>query len=351
MPNMAQWVTPVAFAASGVVAGLVAERVVLSRLVRYATERRWSGQDLLLTSLRGIAFIWCVTAGLYGAVQSIPLRPSLLALFEKVLLIAAIMSVTLVAARIASGSVGLYTRHLYLRSGSTGLPSASIVTNFTHLLVLLVGLLIVFDSLGVAIAPILTALGVGGLAVALALQETLSNLFSGLYIITSRQIKPGDYVRLNTGEEGYVLDITWRNTKIKEVPNNMIIVPNAKLASATVTNFYQPDKEVALPVRVRVSYENDFATVERVTLDIAREVLRDVPGGVATFEPVIRYHTFGDTGIEFTALLRVRDVADQYRLKHEFIKRVLGRYRSVGITLPVISTGTPSPGVGAAVNG
>lgn len=148
-----------------------------------------------------------------------------------------------------------------------------------------------------------------------------------------------------------MLDITWRNTKIKEVPNNMIIVPNAKLASATVTNFHQPDKEVALPVRVRVSYENDFATVERVTLDIAREVLRDVPGGVATFEPVIRYHTFGDTGIEFTALLRARDVADQYRLKHEFIKRVLNRYRSVGITLPVISTGTPSPGVGAAVNG
>jgi small-conductance mechanosensitive channel len=341
VPDVAEWVTPAAFVAGGGVVGLVAEGVVLARLRRYTAARRWAGRDLVLTSLRGIVFVWCLVAGLDGAILSVSLRLSVLASLQKVLLVVVIISVTLAAARITAGSVGLYSQRLYQRSGGASLPSPTIVTNFTQLLVVLVGLLILLDSLGIRITPILTALGVGGLAVALALQDTLSNLFAGLYIITSRQIKPGDYIKLNTSEEGYVLDITWRNTKIKDGPNNMIIVPNAKLASATVTNYHEPDREVAVPVPVHVGYESDFNTVDRVTLAVAREVLRDVPGGVATFEPVIRYHAFGDTSINFTVVLRAKDIADQVRLKHEFITRLVRCYQQEGITLASIPMARP----------
>ena len=339
LPSVAERVVPIGFIVAGIVAGLVAERLVLARLERYMAERAWAGKDLIFTSLRGILLVWCTVAGLYGALLSAAPPPPLLAPLKKGLAVVLIVSMTIVAARIAAGSIGLYSHRVYVRSGGTGLPSPSIVTNFAQLLVLLVGLLIVLDSLGIAITPILTALGVGGLAVALALQETLSNLFAGLYISTSRQIRPGDYVKLNSGEEGYVADMTWRNTKTKEAPNTMIIVPNAKLASATVTNYNQPDREIAVPVLVRVSYDNDFDAVERVSLEVAREVIHQVPGGVATFEPAISYHTFGDTGIQLTVSLRARDVADQYRVKHEFIKRLLDRYRLVGITLPPCSSG------------
>lgn len=330
---MTQWIPPLALASGGVLVGFAAERLVLARLARHAVARQWIGEDLFIASLRGIVFVWCVVAGLYAALLGVPLRPAVLGASQRVLQVVVIASITWVAARLAAGSVGLYSRRLYRRSGGSGLPSPSIVTNFTQLLVLLVGVLIVLESLGIAITPILTALGVGGLAVALALQETLSNLFSGLYIITSRQIKPGDYIKLNTGEEGYVVDITWRNTKLREAPNNMIRIPNAKLAAATVTNYYQPEKEVAVPVQVRVSYQSDLEMVERVTLDVAREILREVPGGVADFTPAILHHTFADTSIEFTAVLRARDVADQARIKHAFIKRLLERYRQMGIAV------------------
>ena len=136
---------------------------------------------------------------------------------------------TLVVARIVTASMSRYSGHLSRQGRGPEILSPTIVTNFTQLLVFLVGALIVLESLGIAITPILTAFGVGGLAVALALQETLSNLFSGLYISTARQLVPGDYVKLKTGEEGTIVDITWRNTKIKEGPNNMIIVPNANI--------------------------------------------------------------------------------------------------------------------------
>ena len=168
----------------------------------------------------------------------------------------------------------------------------------------------------------------------LALQDTLSNLFSGLQITMSRQINPGDYVRLDTGEEGYVTDITWRNTTIRALPNNMVVVPNAKLAGAIVTNYYLPQQEMAVLVQVGVAYESDLKKVETVTIETGREVMQEVPGGVPEFEPFIRYHTFADFSINFTVILRAREYVDQYLIKHEFVKRLHQRYNREGITIP-----------------
>ncbi|MBI4473912.1 MAG: mechanosensitive ion channel family protein, partial [Acidobacteria bacterium] len=210
----------------------------------------------------------------------------------------------------------------------------TIFSNLTRLLVWLIGMLITLQTLGISITPILTALGVGGLAVALALQDTLSNLFSGLQVIGSGQVRPGDFIKLDTGEQGYVVDVTWRNTTIRELSNNMIIVPNSKLASSQVCNFDQPGKELAVLVPVGVSYDSDLEKVERITVEVAREVMRTVPGGVRDFEPFIRYHTLADFSINFTVIMRGREFVDQYLIKHEFLKRLHERYRSEEIEIP-----------------
>ena len=204
----------------------------------------------------------------------------------------------------------------------------------TRIIVFIIGILIILHSLGISITPILTALGVGGLAVALALQDTLSNLFAGLHIILTRQIKPGDYIKLETGEEGYVVDITWRNTTIRELPNNYIIIPNLKLAQAIVKNHYLPDREISVTVQLGVSYDSDLEKVERVTIEVAKEVMMEVPGGIPEFQPFIRYHTFGDFSINFTVIMRCREFTDQYLIKHEFIKRLHKRYKDEGIIIP-----------------
>jgi small-conductance mechanosensitive channel len=339
--GLSHWIPPAAFVLGGILAGLIAERAVLARIERYVARREWAGQ-LVLTALRGLAFTGGMTAGIYGAVLSVPLAPVWSRVLEKALLSIVIASVTVVVARIAAGSVNLYAQRLQRHERGTDLLSPTIVTNFSQLLVFLVGALIILQSLGIAISPILTALGVGGLAVALALQETLTNLFAGLYILTARQIRPGDYVRLNTGEEGKIIDITWRNAKIVEGPNNLIIVPNTKLASATVTNYNQPDREIVVAVQVGVSYDNDLVSVERTTLEVARQILQDVPGSVREFEPALRYQAFAETSVNFVVVLRVRDISEQDRIKHEFIKRLHTRYQADGIRFR-------SPAVGAAV--
>jgi small-conductance mechanosensitive channel len=224
--------------------------------------------------------------------------------------------------------------HLYTTRFRTALPSTTIFSNVTRLLVIVTGVLITLQTLGISITPILTALGVGGLAVALAMQDTLSNLFAGLQIIGSGQVKPGEFIKLDSGEEGFVVDVAWRNTTIRELSNNMIIVPNARLAASQIRNFDQPGKELAILVQVGVSYASDLANVESVTIDVARQVMRSVPGGVPGFEPFIRFHTFSDFSIDFTVIMRGTEFVDQYLIKHEFIKRLHERYKAESIEIP-----------------
>jgi len=240
-----------------------------------------------------------------------------------------IFSATVVLSKIAVGFVNLYSK-----STEGALPSASIFKNFTRWLILLIGVLIILQALGVSITPLITALGVGGLAVALALQDSLSNLFAGIHLIVARNIKTGDYIKLDSGEEGYVTDITWRNTSIRALPNNIIIVPNRKLADTIVTNFYQPEREMSILVQVGVSYDSDLEKVEKVTIEVAKEVMRRVEGAIPKFEPFIRYHTFADFSINFTVILRGGEFVNQYLIKHEFIKRLHKRYATEDIDIP-----------------
>mgnify|MGYP001544477428 CR=1 FL=1 len=197
-----------------------------------------------------------------------------------------------------------------------------------------IGILIILQTFGISISPILTALGVGGLAIALALQGTLSNLFSGIQVIASQQISTGDYVKLESEEEGYVTDISWRSTTIRALSNNLIIVPNSKIASAIIRNYQLPDKEVALLVEVGVSYDSDLDLVEKVTIQAAKNAMNSTDGGVKDFEPFIRYHTFGNFSINFTTIMRVKEFADQYAVKHEFVKELQRECKKNSIEIP-----------------
>jgi len=322
-------ILPLAFFAGSILAGLVFEKTVLRKLKKIAEKTKWKGDEIVISELRGKTFFWFVIAGIYLAILNIPIREDIFNILQKILLVIVIASVTIVFARIAVGFVNSYAG-----KAQGVLPLTSISSNLVNVLILATGILIILQSLGISITPMLTAFGVGGLAVALALQDTLSNLFSGLHIIISKQVAPGDYVKLDTGEAGYVTDIAWRNTTIRAISNNMIVVPNSKLASAIITNYCQPEKEMSVLIQVGVSYDSDLEKVEKVTIEVAREVMEKIQGGISEFEPFIRYHTFGDSSINFSVILRTREFVNQYIIKHEFIKKLHKRYQKEGIEIP-----------------
>ena len=323
------WIVPAVYIIGGLLAGFIFEKIILAKLKRLAEKTGWDGVMVIVDSLRGMVILWLLVAGIYGAILSISLSPPLLNNIQKILLVIVLFGGTMAAAKMAAGLV-----NSYVQRQDVPLPSTSIFRNLTKLLVFLIGIMIILQSLGVSITPLLTALGVGGLAAALALQPTLANLFSGLQIIAAKQLHPGDYVKLDSGEEGYVTDITWRNTTVRALPNNMIIIPNSKLASAIYTNYYQPQQETAVLIQVGVSYDSDLKKVERITNEVGTEIMRDVEGGIPEFEPFIRYHTFDDFSINFTVILRTREYVGNYLIKHEFIKRLHERYNKEGIIIP-----------------
>jgi small-conductance mechanosensitive channel len=323
------WTTPLSFLLGGLLIGFILDKVLLKRLRRISSTTDWRWDNILAEGFAGFPLLWCFLGGLYGASLTAPISAAQLKLAEKILLVVLILSVTIALARIAAGMAAAYS------SKSEGqLRTATILTNFTRIFVYALGLLTIFYSFGINITPALTALGIGGLAVALALQDTLSNFFSGLQIIASKQVSPGDFIKLTSGEQGYVTDITWRNTCIRTLPNNLVIIPNSKLASDIFTNFYLPDREMAVLAQVGVSYKSDLAKVEAVTIEVAQEVMGSVAGAVPEFQPFIRYHTFDEFSINFSVIMRGREFTDQYLIKHEFIKRLHERYRKENIEIP-----------------
>lgn len=324
---MMDWILPLAFILVGLLMGIIGETVIFNRLKKFATSKQIPGSNIIFTSLQRMPFIWFVLAGFSGAVFSAPIKTNVIILLQKITTIVFLFSVTLVLARLTAGFVSLYTK-------TAERATASLISNLAKAAVLVLGGLILLQTLGIAITPIITTLGVGGLAVGLALQDTLANLFSGFYLILSKQVRTGDYVKLDDGNEGYVTDISWRNTSIKELSNNVVIVPNSKLGSTIFTNYHLPAKEITLTMTLGVSYNSDLEYVERVTVEVAKEVMQEIAPELIKNEPYIRFHTFGDFSIDFTLYMRVSEYFDQRIGKHLFIKKLHKRYQETGISIP-----------------
>lgn len=325
----ATWVIAAGLGFLGLVAGLVFRRAVLPRLTRAAAKTTSPLDDVALTALQGPVVLWGFLIGLYAAASLVEVPPSWSRIVRTLLIVAVIISISWSLSRLASALVSVHST-----TTPGALPSVKLLSNLVRVTILLLGGLVVLGTLGISITPLLTALGVGGLAVGLALQDTLANLFAGIHILVSRQVRPGDFVRLGSGQEGFIQDITWRYTTIRQLPNHLTVVPNSLLASAVTANFSLPDPEQAVLVEVGVSYDSDLGTVERVTVEVGQEVMREVKDAVPEFIPFIRYHTFGDSSIQFTVILRGQDYVSQYLIKHEFIKRLHLRYRAAGIEIP-----------------
>lgn len=207
------------------------------------------------------------------------------------------------------------------------------VRNIFYIVILSIGAITMLHLLGIEMTPIVASLGIGGLAVALALQSTLSNYFAGLYIAADGSIKIGDYIETSDGLKGYVEKISWRSTKVRTLADNLVIVPNAKLAESILTNYYDPTEEVNVILPCGVAYGSDLEKVEKVTLEVAKKLMESSEGGVKTYEPRMRYTRFGDSNIEFNVVLRSKDFISQYKITHEFIKELDKAYKKHGIEI------------------
>lgn len=211
-------------------------------------------------------------------------------------------------------------------------PAAFVI----RLLFVVLAVIIILENLGIHLTAVWTTLGIGSVAVALGLQETLSNAFAGLYIMADQPVSPGDYVKLDSGFEGYVVQTGWRATSLRTLANNLVFVPNASLAKAIITNYSRPEDRMSLGIQVSVAYGTDPNLVERVLLDIAGAAARDgIEGLLAYPAPSVRFNPgFGASSLDFSLGVQVRRFVDQYLVQSELRKRIVERFAREGIEMP-----------------
>ncbi len=333
------WLEPIARAAitlaSAYLFGRALNLVVKGRLAQLARRTEGEWDDILVAELTSRIPLWSVLVGAWISLGYWPLPERWLQTVSRAISVVGFASVTFAAAAIATRLVSVY--------GPRATPCVQVsglTRNIVRLVIVSLGLLVMLNELGVEIRPMLAALGVGGLAVALALQEPLSNLFAGLFVSMAGHVRIGDQVRLDSGIEGRIVDFNWRSTWLEMGTGSIAVIPNAKLSQAVVTNFNLPTAEVAVPVDVVVGYDSDASAVERLTLAVARDVLATVPGAVPDFEPVVRFTLFGDRGLHATAVLRARTFGDAAVVRHAFVTRLHAGLCEAGVTLP---TTVPPP--------
>lgn len=324
-----QLITPSAIVVGSLLVGLFFKKIVIAYLAKLAARTKWRFDDVVVSSVRSSVVLWALVLGLYVIVQTQGLSKGVTEVSSKALGVLVIFSVTVVVSNIGTQMIEYY------KSIITGLASAtSLLKNIIRIAVYSIGILVILDDLHISIAPLLTALGVGGLAIGLGLQETLSNFFSGLQILAAHQIQVGNYIHLSSGDEGFVEDLNWRATVIRTLSGNHVIVPNKNIANLIVTNYERPSPDMSVVFNLGVDYSSDLKKVEEVTIDVARDVQKTVQGAKRDFDPFIRFNQFGDSSINFSVILRGNTFVDQYLIKHEFIKRVKERYDKEGITIP-----------------
>jgi small-conductance mechanosensitive channel len=318
---------PLAYVVGGVVLGVVVERIfTLGPAV--AIKRRWPHVAAGMNALCSAIVLWAFLLGVYAAILNYHLSVESVDLVRKILIGLAVATATYVAGRAMMGFVESYSAR------TSSLPSASLLPTFAELVIFVLGGMMVLSTVGISITPLITALGVGGLTIGFALSTPLSNIFAGLLIIASRQLRPGDYVRFDGGVEGWVVDIAWFATTVRDRASNYVVMPNAKITSTWFTNFDLPDPNVTVELKATLAADVDLEAAERAIVQAAIDTMRSCSIEPRE-QPYVRFTDFNGNRINFSAFLRADSMKNQLKIQHEFVKHLQERSRRDPQVLPI----------------
>ena len=196
-----------------------------------------------------------------------------------------------------------------------------------------IGAIRLLDYFGFSISPILTGLGIGGIAVALAIQRPLGNFFAGTSVLTEGALKEEDFIEIEGGIAGYVSSVGWRSTKIRDRFNNLVIIPNSKMAESVVTNFYSPETAINLIITSGVAYEEDLEKVEKVVYESLNALIKTSEYVALDTEPRFGFSEFGDSNINFWVFMQAKDWPSSFQLKSEIIKIIHKNFEKNNIVI------------------
>ena len=324
-----EWFYHIGVLACFALLGLIIKNIIHLKIKKIVDQSNWKGDDVIIYSIESQILFWFVLFGLYTINKDIPIAYKYISILSAILKILLIASVTHTFSKIVLGFFEIWSK----KQGG-GLPSTIIFTNIVRITIYTIGMLIILETINISIAPMLTALGVGGLAVSLALKDTLSDIFAGLHILLSKKVEPGDFISLDSGEMGYVQNISWRNTKMLERSNNIIHIPNTKLSSAIIKNYDSGDPAFSVKIPIGVGYNSNLDHVSEIIMDVANDLYTRLDEINKDAKPSFKFRGFGESSIDLAVYFRGNKYGDQNPIVHEFIKNIHDRFKKEGIEIP-----------------
>lgn len=198
----------------------------------------------------------------------------------------------------------------------------------------LIALMIILQQLGIEIGPLLAGMGVAGIAIALGLQEPLSNLFSALFLVMDKSINIGDWVELEDGTKAYIEDISWRSVRIRTRSGNTVIVPNSVFINEKISSYDYPESPYYIQLRVGVAYDSDLELVEKVAAASTERIMHDLDISRDDNKPRVRFREFADSSINLDIRFKIGRARDEGRIKHFLIKQIMEDFGKNNIEIP-----------------
>ena len=284
--------------------------------------------NTIYKSVKIPSLIWVILLSVHTTVYFSRLPQNQINLITKVIDVLLIFSITILIANLSTRIVKLYLQN-------KNLPETGLIFILLQVFIYLIGILIMLSYFGISIMPIITTLGIGGLAIGLALKDTLSNIFSGLYILLEKNIKVGDFIELENGKKGYVMNINWRTTTIKTLSNDVVILPNEKLAQSIIVNFAKPAELTRVAIEIPVSYDTDIDKFEKIVMEEVYNLAKENDKLLLDPAPVLRFIPgFGDSSLNFTLYFSTANYEDSFLVQSELRKRIFKRLKKEGIEIP-----------------
>jgi len=305
---------------------------VLKIFIKKIAGKKKSYAEFILKQLSKPVFILIFFIGLYTGLKAL----SILQNYNNIINGAFFIFVTLITAVLVSRILTvLMMGWLKVRRGFERPPG--LLNKAVVVIIYIIAIAVILGYFKIDITPMVAGVGLGALAIGLALQSTLANFFAGVHLISDKPIEVGNYIELDENTTGFVEDIGWRSTRIRTLTDNLLIIPNGKLAESNITNFSKPKQDMSVWIPCGVAYESDLKKVEKISLEVAKEVQQKVEGAVKDFEPAFRYREFGDSNINFITVLRVEEPMKRFVVRNEFIKLLKQRFdkEKIEISWPI----------------
>jgi len=304
-------------------------RIILKKFLKPLTKKTNTKiDDLIVKNLGSMIFYVVIAIGLKVSLSYVSLESIYYHSMVETILIVVI---TLLILKIVNDLATHWKEDWAAKTASTAddrlIP---LIEKIIKVIIVALAVIFIFDSWERDISPLLATAGIAGIAISLAVKDSLANVLGGLQLVLDKTFKVGDKVKLESGELGVILDIGLRSTKLRTYDNEVIYIPNGYLANAKIKNYTVPDLKLRVNVEFGVAYGSDTDKVR----DVVVNTLKKMDKVLENPEPAVQFLNMSDFSLDFIARAWVEEYIDAYSMKLNMTDEIYKALNREGISIP-----------------